>query len=284
MPPKRRITPARLFAEMFETLRHRSFAMLVLSALFAAVAAGTLASLNNYFNTFLWGLGAKQILLLTIAVIIALVAALFLAPALSSRIGKKRAAYAFWILATGFYWLPMAARLLDLFPENGTKLLLPLLAFFTTTGTMFSIAAAITIASMVADVVEDSQRRTGRRSEGLFFSANAFVLKAVSGVGIWMATELLAFVHFPAHANPATLDPQIPRHLALAYFPVTFALYAVALFCLAFYRIDRKLHEENLRTLAAEAERAQTVIDLEETRTVKLGDPTEGLRRTNDVH
>ena len=95
-----------------------------------------------------------------------------------------------------------------------------------------------------------------------FFSANAFVLKAVSGVGIWTATELLVFVRFPPHADPALLDPQIPKHLALAYFPVTFALYAVALGCLTFYRIDRSAHEENLRELAAEAERAQLVIGL----------------------
>jgi Na+/melibiose symporter-like transporter len=277
VPPKRRFSLARVFKEMFETLRHRSFVILTVSALFAAIAAGTLAALNNYFNTFLWGLGAMQILLLTVFVVLAPIVALVLAPALSSRIGKKRAAIAFWMLATGFYWLPMAARLLDLFPENGAKLLLPLLAFFNTTGTMFSIASAITVTSMLADLVEDSQRRTGRRSEGLFFSANAFVLKAVSGVGIWMATELLAFVHFPAHADPALLDPQIPKNLALAYFPVTFALYAVALGCLAFYRIDRKVHEENLRTLAAEVERAQLVIGLEAIRTPEPGDPAEGL-------
>jgi len=123
----------------------------------------------------------------------------------------------------------MAARLAGVFPRNGDPLLVPLLASFTIIGTMFSIACSITISSMLADVVEDSQRVTGRRSEGLFFSSNAFVLKAVSGMGILVATQLLALVRFPAHANPATLDPSIPQHLALVYFPVTFVLYAVAL-------------------------------------------------------
>jgi hypothetical protein len=39
----------------------------------------------------------------------------------------------------------------------------------------------------------------GRRAEGLFFAANSFVAKAVSGLG----GLILAFVHFPAHASLA---------------------------------------------------------------------------------
>ena len=198
--------------------------------------------------------------------------ALFLAPAFSSRVGKKPAAMTLWIAATAFYWFPMAARLFGAFPKNGDPVMLPLLAVMQVTGTMFSIACSITISSMLADVVDDSQRVTGRRSEGLFFSSNAFVLKAVSGMGILVATQLLAFVHFPAHADPATLDPQIPRNLALAYFPVTFVLYAVALGCLGFYRISRAAHEENIKRLAAEAELAPFPIGLEGVRTGESGE------------
>ena len=267
VPPKRRLTLLRVFAEMMQTLKNRSFIVLTISALFAAIAAGTLASLNTYFNTFLWGLTAQQIFLINVITVAAPVAALLLAPAFSSRVGKKPAAITLWIAATAFYWLPMAARLLGVFPVNGDPRLLPLLALFSITGTMFSIACSITISSMLADVVEDSQRITGRRSEGLFFSSNAFVLKAVSGMGILVATQLLVFVHFPAHADPATLDPRIPQHLALVYFPVTFVLYAVALGCLGFYRISRADHEENLRQLAAEAQLAPVAIGAEGPRT-----------------
>lgn len=253
VPPKRSFSPTRVFREMFQTLKNRSFIVLTISALFSAIAAGTLTALNNYFNTFFWGLSAQEIFLLNVIVIIGPIVALFLAPAIARRIGKKRAAIALWILSTAFYWFPMAARLMGAFPPNGAPSVVPLLALLQTTGTMFSIACSITLSSMLADVVEDSQRVTGRRSEGLFFASNAFVLKATSGMGILVATLLLTLVHFPAHADPATIDPQIPRNLALIYFPVTFVLYAVALGCLGFYRIDRATHEENLRQLAEEA-------------------------------
>jgi glycoside/pentoside/hexuronide:cation symporter, GPH family len=154
----------------------------------------------------------------------------------------------------------LAARLLGVFPANGSPLVLPLVLAFYLISTTLSIICSITISSMMADVVEDSQRKTGRRSEGFFFAANAFALKAVSGMGILMAGLLLTLVHFPQHANPATLNPAIPRNLALVYMPTVFTLYGVALVFIYFYRIDRESHEANLRVLAAEANEAATSV------------------------
>ena len=252
-PPERRLTLGRAVTEMFESFRNRNFLVLMISGLFSSVAAGALTALNTYFNTFFWGLTSAQILLLTTIGLLSPIIALFLAPRVASRLGKKRAAMTLWLTATVFYWFPMAARLAGIFPDNGSPALLPLLILFAILGGFTSISCQISIASMMADVVEDSQRKTGRRSEGLFFSANAFMLKAISGMGVLVATILLGVAGFPAHADPATLDPQIPRNLAMAYFPMAFVLYGVSLICLSFYRIDRKAHEENVRTLAAEA-------------------------------
>ncbi len=271
VPPKRPMSLRRSFREMLSSLSHRSFLVLFISALFSATAAGTLASLNNYFNTFFWGLSAEQIFLLNVIVVAAPLVALFLAPFYSARVGKKRAAITFWIASTAFYWLPMAFRLLNIFPANGTSVLMPLLAFFTTVGTMFSICASINISSMIADVVEDSQRTTGRRAEGLFFAANAFAQKAVTGLGIFVAGMLVQWVGLPKDADPATLDPQIPQNLALAFFPVAFTLYAIALGWLAYYRIDKSSHEENLRQLASDATHAPVAVGLEGAHTPEHG-------------
>jgi Na+/melibiose symporter-like transporter len=272
-PPQRRISILQIFKEMFESLRNRSFIVLTISALFSSIAAGALTSLNFYFNTFFWGLSSSQLFLLTVIGVFGPLVALLVAPTLSARLGKKRTVITCWLLATVFYWLPMSARIFGYFPANGTPLLLPMLAGFQTLGGMFSLCCSINISSMMADVVEDSQRVTGRRSEGLFFASNAFVAKAVSGLGVLVGGALVSLVRFPAHANPATLDPQIPKNLAIAYFPVAFALYAVALGCLAFYRISRQTHEENLVRLAAEAERAPVAIGLEGVRTGEHLDP-----------
>ncbi len=258
VPVRRRMTVLSTLREMAETLSHKSFAVLAVSALFSYIAAGTLTALNIYFQTYFWRLGANQILLLTAVLVPGSFLALVIATPIARRLGKRNAAIVLWILATFFYWTPMALRIVNLFPANGSPLLLPLLMFFGTIGTMFSIVSTIIIASMLADVVEDSQLRTGRRSEGLFFAANSLVQKSVTGAGELVAGALLAIVHFPAHADPATLDPAVPRALALVYFPTVFVLYAMALVCIGFYKIDRATHEENLRKLAADAAASET--------------------------
>ena len=250
VPKARRLTLFTTLREMYESVRHGSFLVLALSALFSYVAAGTLTVLNIYFNTFFWGLNSSQVLLLTAILIPGALIAWQIATPVSRRLGKKRAVILLWISATAFYWYPMAARIVGLFPANGSPLLMPLLMFFGTIGTTLSIANDIVISSMVADVVEDSQLKTGRRSEGLFFAARSLVAKAASGVGGLVASALLALVSFPEHADPAKLDPQVPIHLALVYFPTVFILYGVALGCIGFYRIDRTKHEDNLRRLA----------------------------------
>ena len=56
---------------------------------------------------------------------------------------------------------------------------------------------------------------------------------------------------------------------------MTFTLYAVALGCLSFYRISRSDHEENVRTLAAEAELAPIPIGPEGVRTGDYLGPAE---------
>eukprot|EP01034_Spumella_vulgaris_P020841 gene20841-26728_t len=59
---------------------------------------------------------------------------------------------------------------------------------------MTTIAGGILAVSMVADVTDQIQLETGRRSEGLLFSAATMVNKAISGMGIMLAGLLLAFV------------------------------------------------------------------------------------------
>ena len=100
------------------------------------------------------------------------------------------------------------------------------------------IISSILVASMVADVVEDSEVTTGRRSEGIFFAVNAFVQKSVSGIGIFTSTLLLNAIHFPRNAQPGTVDPIVVRNLALIFMPAVVGLYVVTIGCLTPYPLD----------------------------------------------
>ena len=102
---------------------------------------------------------------------------------------------------------------------------------------------------MIADIVEDSELKTGRRSEGLFFSAQTFAKKSVSGLGALFAGLMLSTVGFPSGTRPDYVDPETIRHLAILYVPTMLAVYGIGIFLLTLYKIDRKQHEENLSRL-----------------------------------
>jgi Na+/melibiose symporter-like transporter len=218
------------------------------------MATGLIASLNIYFNTYFWELTATQISFFTLWVYLSAAMALAAAPVLSRRFGKRPAAMALICCAVLLSTTPVILRLMGLFPPNHSPILLPTLIAQTVISTALSITGSTLMTSMIADVVEDSERRTGRRSEGLLFSASSLVAKAVSGIGIFSASLLLRFIHFPAHAQPGHVPEGVIRHLGMVYLPLIFSLYGLALLFLLGYRITRASHQETLRLLAAEAE------------------------------
>lgn len=249
-PPKRPFDLGRTFRELGETLGNRSFLALFVSALFSAMAAGISTSLNIYFNTFFWEFRSDQIGLLTLPLFLSAGLALLATPAVSRKLGKKRAAIGIASIAFMAAPLPIALRLVGLFPANGTDALFYSLAVFNMIEVSLIISAAILVSSMVADVVEDSEIRTGRRSEGVFFAARSFVQKAVHGVGAFSATIILAAVEFPRDAAPGDVAPGVIRDLALVYVPTLMAVYLVALVFLTGYRISRATHAANLHELS----------------------------------
>jgi len=250
-PPVRRSRGlAVTLGEMRETLSNRSFLAIFGAGIFSAMGAGIIAALNIYLNTFFWELDSNQISLLVVGNFVSAALALPLASRLSGLYGGKKSAAVRAGIAAGLLGpAPIVLRLLDLFPSNHTPSLVPTLLVVNTTVVTFIIASSILVASMVADVVEDSELSTGRRSEGLFFAANSFVQKSVSGVGVFASSLMLAAIGFPRDAKPGGVDPSVVRELGMVYVPLIAGLYTCALAFLLSYRISRTAHQANLERL-----------------------------------
>ena len=255
-PPRRHLTPGQILGEMRESLSNRSFLFLLAAGVTAAMAAGLGASLNSYFNTFFWGFSAREISVLTGGVFLSAIMALSVAPALSRALGKRTTTIALTIAAAATTLSPLLLRVFGLMPPNGAPQLLWIILATSIIGTTFIIVSSTMNSSMIADVVEAAELATGRRSEGLFFAASAFVAKGVSGFGILAASTIIEAVHLKAGSNPAAVSPEVLRHLALVYVPSIIGLNAAGLILLLGYKITRSTHEETLRQLAAEAEEA----------------------------
>jgi len=252
-PPRRRLGIRGTVRELFESLSNRSFLALFCAGIFAAMGTGLTAGISIYVNTYFWELDSSQISVLVLSSFLSAVAAVAATPAVSRSLGKKRAAICVALTALVIGPAPLVLRLIGYFPPNGAPTLVPLLFVFNAVTVMLVIMSGILISSMGADVVEDSELSTGRRSEGVFVAANAFVQKAVSGMGIFSSALLLRLIGFPSHAQPGLVDPAIVRRLGIVFAPVVIALYVVATAFLAAYRITRETHEANLETLAAKS-------------------------------
>ena len=256
VPPQRHISLASQAREMIATWSNRSFLFLTLSGLATSMATGLSASMNIYFNTYFWEFTSSQIAALVMGVFASAFIALFAAAPLSRRFGKRATAMTLIVLSVTIGLTPMLLRLAGVLPPNHSKALFAIIFGQSIVSTALGIAASTMVSAMIADVVEDGELRTGRRAEGLFFSASSLVAKAVSGVGIFAASGILALIHFPANAKPGQVASEVIDHMALVYAPALLALYAVGLVLMTGYKITRASHAETLVLLAAEAERA----------------------------
>ncbi len=250
-PEKAATTVFGEFRKMAEAVNNRSLMMMLGVGLFMAAGQGVVFALAFYWGVYFWGLNSTEMVFLIVDGFFAAAIALVVAPRVSRRFGKRVAACVLLALSIAVGFTPFILRFVGFFPDNGSPWVVPLLFIDGVIRTSFAITCTILVASMISDVVEDSELKTGRRNEGLFFAVMSLVQKAVSGVGALVAAGLLALVGFPQQADPATIDPAIVRNLALAYMPTVAALYGIAIAFILSYRITREAHAENLARLRA---------------------------------
>jgi len=249
-PPQRNLTLPTVFKEIFHTVSDRSFVALFLAAMFGAIAAGLSAALAFYFTTYMWGFTSQQTGLVTMSVFVSAVFGAGLAPVVTRTIGKKRGAMIIGSIAVLGSPLPIILRILGIMPPNDD----PFVFWFVFTATMIDVGLIICFqvlaASMMADLVEQAELKTGRRSEGIFFSASTFIRKMVGGLGVMAAATVLAVAEFPKGADPSQVPEEAVLRLGTYYVPVILLLYLAMMAVISTYKLSREDHEENLRKLA----------------------------------
>ncbi len=260
VPPARPTSVGGTFREVVQVFANPALLVLMGANILGGAGLGITIALQNYFYLHLWGLKPQMIGPLASGGLLASVIGVFLAPFLSQRFGKKRAMLGLLAISVLAGLLPISARLIGIMPPNGSNLLYGLLFGDVVLASTVGLIGLVILASMVADVVEDQQVKTGVRSEGVLFAANGLVPKFTGGLGAFIAGGLISLVGFPVKAVPGTVDPEIVRHLAMFYIPCVILLNGGSVVALSFYRIDRATHERNvahLRDAAAMAEASQ---------------------------
>lgn len=116
------------------------------------------------------------------------------------------------------------------------------------------IVGGVMLDSMMADVVEDSEVNTSRRSEGLFYAARSFASKAVSALGIVLAGSIVSLVGMDGIQGVEDMTHTMRADLAAFFLPAYCGLYVFAIYLISRYKIDRETHQNNLARLAEQSQ------------------------------
>ena len=242
------------FRELAQTMKNRAFLVLILAGVCVYTNQGVGYALSNYLYSFVWQFSGTTFALLPFALFTGVICAFVIAPLIGRRTSKPKAAV--WLVLgnvvflTAPYWL----RFAGLFPEVGSPVLVPVLFGLIVLHTSCSVSSFVLGASMMADVVEESEARTGRRSEGVFFAGSFFVQKCTSGVGIFVAGLILSLAAFPQEAHPGQVPVPTIDRLTLIYASVYVVLGLTAAALFARFPFGRAEHEARLARMAAGAE------------------------------
>lgn len=249
-PPKRQMTLPKIFREIFETVSSRSFFALFFASLLGYTASGLAAGLAFYFTTYYWEFSSEQIGAITFGVFFSAFIGSGLAPIVTRKIGKKKGAIIVGLIAFIGSPMPIFLRLIDVLPENGTPEIFWIVLITNTIDVGLIICYQILAASMMADLVEQGEVKTGNRSEGLFFAAATFMRKFGEGFGIVVAGFVLSVVGVAAGAAQGELSDETLWRLGAFYVPTILAIWLTMVSIIALYRVDRTKHEETLQELA----------------------------------
>ena len=245
-PLPRKIPLAEGLREVVATLKNWNLGVAVIAGLIAGISYGVTSGMYVYVSTYFWQLPSSSIFHLVLVEVVAAPFAAIIAPMLSRRWGKKHACITLFLLSVITNNGPILLRLLGWFPGADSELFMPLMLADRVVTGIFGTGGFILVTSMIADIVEESQAKTGRRSEGLLLSADGVLRNAITGVGVAIPGLLISAVGFPVGAKPADVDPAIVRELVWAYLPLTSGMSVLSILTWCFYRIDRGAHARNL--------------------------------------
>ena len=247
-----RLTPWIMLKHIGRTFKNRNYVVLIVAYFFFMIASGIYDTLNVFINTYYWELQPDQIRWIGLVGAPAAMTGAILSPILMKRFDRKPVMLGSLTGVMIFAQLVVNLRLLELMPANGDPALLPLL-IANAAGFTFSLGVGtVAIYSMLGDVIDQNELTTGKREEGLFYSARAFFAKASYSFGHFFAGVMLDyFVRLPFEAIPGQLDEDVLFRLGFTAGPIMGVAAIISLSIYTLYRLNREEHQNIIASINA---------------------------------
>ncbi|NKB98741.1 MAG: hypothetical protein GKR90_09655 [Pseudomonadales bacterium] len=245
-----------LLGDVREALRNRSFFFLVSGFIVISMPIGIGTSLALYLNTYFWQISPTYMPAVLIIGPLATMIGYLFAPFVANYLEKKQALIwggVGWVI---FYTSPVVLYYLGAFPEPGTMANVVALVIFHFIAGLVVSQLIVAVGAMLADISDEHDLVTGKRSEGVFFGAYAFIIKATAGIGAATSGIVLDFIEWPAgdHIRTAAdVSQDALFSLSLVAGPFLALGLLPALYFFSKYRLTRARHAEILTELRARA-------------------------------
>jgi Na+/melibiose symporter-like transporter len=244
-----------LLSEIKETLSNRSWVVVFLAGLVFALFIGLQSGVDYYYNVYFWEWIPAQIKVFPIFQAFTAITCGLVTSIIARGRDKKKLAVKLFIFSIALGPLPVGLRLLSgvfdfpIFPANQTDALWWILLIHSNIMIMLSVTGFVLIGSMVADIVEDSQETTGRRSEGLLTAGPALAQKTMSASGVFITGVILSLIGFDV-PNPTVEEMRKPmQDLALTHVVLGISFPIVSTWLISKYTITRDAHLKTLKQL-----------------------------------
>lgn len=249
-PAGQGLTIGSVFKRILSTLNNRNYVTLLIGYFFFMIASGIYDTLNVFVTTYFWELQPEEIRWLGLIAAPAVVLGALSSPVLMHRFDRKPVMLGALVGTAVFAQLVVDLRLLGWMPENKDPMLLPLLLANAAAFTFTLGVGVVAVMSMIGDVVDENELATGKRQEGLYYSARAFFAKASYSFGHFFAgVGLDLFVRLPFDAVPGRLEDDVLVRLGIMAGPVMGFAAIFSLLAYSRYKLNRERHREILQAL-----------------------------------
>ena len=241
---RERLSAARVLREVKSCLDSPNYRAALGGLLCLSATIGVRETLSSYVNLFFWELPATKIRVFGTVTPPAFLCAFFLTVRLHRRFEKRNTIiYSLWVLVLAAV-APVLLRFAGALPANGSPALIPCLLAFSF---LFYAAIAvqmISVLSILADVADEHELRTGTRQEGMLYAARTFFSKLSSALGHLIGGLAIDAIAFPAGAKPGQVGQQVLNELALLDGPIAALPTLFAIWCYRKYAIDHQRHAD----------------------------------------
>ena len=236
-------------SDMIRALRNRQFALVFAIVFISSAIGGTTTNIGIYMQTYFWGLTADALRWFAIAGIGAIVA-FGITELLQKRFDKKHILIFCSIVSLVDGIMLINLRFFDVLPDNGTSLLLIILVVNSVFAAGIGTVHGIIGTSIVADILDDHELKTGYRQEGMFNAALSFSGKAVTGVGIVLGGLIISLIQLPTGVAPSDVPAEVIFRLGLVVGVLVPLLHIIPISMIPRYKLTRNVVLDIQATLA----------------------------------